>query len=365
MQLGQLAQGRDNNFNLIRIVAAASVLVTHSFALVTGDKMAEPLRAQLGLTLGSFAVDIFFFTSGFLVMASLLKRQSLIEFSWARCLRIFPALYVMLTITVFALAPCFSTLPTAQYFADPGTYRYLARASVLLFGVVDRLPGVFEDNPIRGGFNGSLWTMPYELWMYVTLGLAWLTLGVLGQRRLKVLQLAVVCGAVLSTALLLVSTVGFDRHRYYLRLPCLFFQGAAYYTLRHRIRLSRPVFFALLALLIVSSAERVLFHAVYPFALGYLILWLAYVPGGWLRAYNKLGDYSYGVYIYAFPIQQALIVLVPAITVMQLIASAGALTLCCAVLSWHLLEKRALGYKEFFVQVSRRALVAASRRAAT
>jgi peptidoglycan/LPS O-acetylase OafA/YrhL len=192
MQLGQLAHGRDNNFNLIRIIAASGVLVTHSFALVTGDKMSEPLRAQLGIPLGSLAVDTFFITSGFLVTASLLKRQSLLEFAWARCLRIFPALLAMLCLTVLGVGLFFSTLSSSQYLLDPQTYRYLARASVLVFGIVDGLPGVFESNPLRGAVNGSLWTMPYEVWMYMLLGLAWLALGIVGQQRPRFLQTIVV-----------------------------------------------------------------------------------------------------------------------------------------------------------------------------
>ena len=80
MKLSQLAQGRDNNFNLIRILAALAVLATHSFTLATGRPETEPLRGRLGLTIGSIAVDIFFITSGFLVTASLLNRRSIIDF---------------------------------------------------------------------------------------------------------------------------------------------------------------------------------------------------------------------------------------------------------------------------------------------
>ena len=99
MKLSDFTSGRDNNFNLIRIIAALAVLVTHSFALATGTSAAEPFQKTLGMTIGSIAVDIFFITSGFLVTGSLLTRKSFIdfiEFVWARVLRIFPALLVML-----------------------------------------------------------------------------------------------------------------------------------------------------------------------------------------------------------------------------------------------------------------------------
>lgn len=86
MRLSNFTQGKDNNFNLIRMIAALAVLVTHSFALAIGTQDAEPFRQSLGMTMGAIAVDVFFVTSGFLVTASLLTRQNTIEFIWARAL---------------------------------------------------------------------------------------------------------------------------------------------------------------------------------------------------------------------------------------------------------------------------------------
>lgn len=98
--------------------------------------------------MGSFAVDIFFIASGFLVTGSLLKRQSLIEFCWARLLRIYPALLVALLLTVLVLGPLFTTLPLHQYFASKVVYIYLVKNLLLVAGTNFILPGVFENNPI-------------------------------------------------------------------------------------------------------------------------------------------------------------------------------------------------------------------------
>src|SRR6185312_5817647 len=122
------------------------------------------------------------------------------------CLRIFPALFVMLIVTVFGLGLCWTRLSAAEYLGDPRTYQYLARSSVLLFGVGDSLPGVFETNPWPGVVNGSLWTMPFELWMYILLGFAWLVLAVAATRRTKAMQVFVIGFALLATALLISST---------------------------------------------------------------------------------------------------------------------------------------------------------------
>src|SRR6476659_467052 len=107
MNLGEAANGRDNNFNLIRLVSALSVLIVHSFALATGKLEAIPLYESLGVHPGDFAVDVFFVTSGFLVSASLDRRKSSAEFIAARLLRIYPGLLVMLGITVLIIGPVF------------------------------------------------------------------------------------------------------------------------------------------------------------------------------------------------------------------------------------------------------------------
>ncbi|HOB46686.1 MAG TPA: acyltransferase family protein, partial [Zoogloea sp.] len=103
MKVADLAQGKDNNFNLIRILAAYAVLIHHAFPLALGPKVVVPLEGSVGISAGAVAVDVFFITSGFLVTASLLARQSTVEFVWARVLRVFPALFVMLVLTVFGL----------------------------------------------------------------------------------------------------------------------------------------------------------------------------------------------------------------------------------------------------------------------
>jgi len=135
MKLVDYAQSRDNNFNLIRIIAALSVLVSHSFVLATGNPNAVPLRASIGMTLGTFAVDAFFIVSGFLVTASLVNRQNIIDFVWARVLRIYPALLVMVLLTVFALGPYFTSEALSAYLVDHKTYQYLTKCSTLISGV--------------------------------------------------------------------------------------------------------------------------------------------------------------------------------------------------------------------------------------
>ena len=110
-KLGNLSAGRDNNFNLVRMVAAYAVLVSHSYVLTAGTSAAEPGNESIGLSLGAIALHVFFLASGFLVTASILNRRSVIEFAWARALRIVPALVVMLVLSALILGPLYTTLP--------------------------------------------------------------------------------------------------------------------------------------------------------------------------------------------------------------------------------------------------------------
>lgn len=205
MKLSNYSQGRDNNFNLIRIIAALAVLVTHSFALAIGTADAEPFRKSLGMTMGSIAVDVFFITSGFLVTSSLLNRQSTIEFIWARVLRIFPALIVMLLLTVFVLGVIFTTLPTLTYLSLPQTYIYFAKCATLITGVAYNLPGVFDSNPYKNAVNGSLWTMPHEVRMYAILAIVWFVLRIIPKLRSTAFQAIIVIFAFVAGIYVLTS----------------------------------------------------------------------------------------------------------------------------------------------------------------
>ncbi len=148
-RLSDLSQGKENNLNLIRMIAASSVLITHSFALVTGTGASEPLRQSLGLTMGTISVHVFFIISGLLVTASLVNKGILIDFFWARSLRIFPALFLMILLVVFFLGPFFTTIDFIDYMKSKETYIYIAKCSTLIFGVRDHLPGVFHRSPIQ------------------------------------------------------------------------------------------------------------------------------------------------------------------------------------------------------------------------
>ena len=344
VRLCDVALSRDNNLNLIRFLAASAVLASHSYALALGDPQAEPLRAALGMTPGAIAVDLFFVISGFLVTASLHRRPDLLGFVSARALRIFPGLLVMLVLTALVAGPLLSSLDTSAYFTDSRLHRYLWKAATLLFGIQYLLPGVFEHNPYGAAVNGSLWTLPVELRCYLALAGLWLASRQLGARAERAFTVGLTGLAVIGLLLVDASLSDPQRPPTTLTMLAMFAIGAACFRHRQRIVLDGRLGLTLAAALpgLAAWAPASTFWLAYALSLPYIALCAAYLPGGVLRRFNAVGDYSYGIYIYAFPVQQAVVALVPGVGPWQLTALAFPPVLVAAMLSWHGVESRAV-----------------------
>jgi len=360
MTLAERASGRDNNFNLVRLMAAGLVLLSHSWPLTATP--GEPLERVAGFSLGHLGVDIFFVVSGFLVTGSLLDRP-MRSFLRARLLRIFPALAVNSFGTALVIGSLVTALPLGSYLANGDTWRYAFQNAITWpMGVRWWLPGVFLGNPGGPAVNGALWSLPWELTMYVMLAVmgAVLMLGVgrgvsapppLPRTRpdTPLLRLAVV-------AIAAISTLGFGLNEAYafssrfevvqgLRLVALFFTAGALQFVRERVRLTTAFLAVAVAAFLAALTLGGAWLALYPASLTYGVLWLALVPGGVLRLYNRLGDYSYGFYLWQFPIQQWIVLRRPETSQAELVALAAPATLALAILSWHLIESRALAFK--------------------
>jgi peptidoglycan/LPS O-acetylase OafA/YrhL len=350
MTLSDYARGKDNNFNLVRMIAALAVLITHAFSLAIGSEKAEPTFALLGgMSPGAIAVDVFFITSGFLVTTSLLARHNVIDFMIARALRILPALLLVLLLSVLVLGPYFTSLPIDAYIFNSATYSYLLQCSTLFFKIAYPLPGVFETNPYPNVVNGSLWSMKHEVRLYALLALAWAMASFSKKNKLLSFRALLVGVAVVLTGLLLTQVIAQRPVSAEFKLFCLFFSGAVYSVLRAKIPVSGAGFWTLVvALLICGTIYKQLFYSAYIIFVPYLLFYAAYVPSGRIRWYNSIGDYSYGMYIYAFPVQQSVAALVPGVAPIDMILISLPITLAFAVLSWHLVEQRALKLKDYF-----------------
>lgn len=264
-------ENRDNNFNLIRMVAALSVLVAHCFPLTRGPGAWEPLVGAIGMTLGSVAVDVFFVSSGFLVGGSLMQRQRVVDFIWARILRIFPALLVMLLLTVTCIGLYFTTESVVSYMTSAATWRYFFGNVVLIgAGTGAGLPGVFVQNPFSGVVNGSLWTLPYEVAMYLALIIGWCWVRWLPGFLPVRFGRGVAIFAAALCAFEIASHLGFVRERSTVHLAYMFFVGAACHVIRQRIYLSWYWFLGLTLLLAASGTKRSAFQCLYILFIPYM-----------------------------------------------------------------------------------------------
>ncbi len=333
--LADYAAEPENNYQLLRFLAALMVLYGHSYALTALRRSHDLVVRYLGFTYsGAIGVDIFFVVSGFLVTGSYLARRDIVDFMKSRVLRIFPGLGVCLLSTGLILGAVVTALPLARYFTDSGLYVYLA--NFFLVHLEFNLPGAFLHQPSQAA-NGPLWTLPVEFGLYLCVAV----LGFMGYmfiRRIYGWLVLVVCAGfyVLSIHGLL-----FADGMHHLHLVYLFAAGSLLKVYADRIPMNNWVMGVMT--LIAAGLYFVRGNALEYFFdvwLVYAVFWFAYIPN--LHFYNRVGDYSYGLYIYAYPIQQTLRYYFPDILPLQLFAAASVATLVCAMLSWHLVEHPAL-----------------------
>ncbi len=344
--LSQYADVRDNNFNLLRFLAATLVIYTHSYYLTPGANLGmEPLNQLIGTSFGAVAVDVFFITSGYLISKSFMRRDNVIAFLYARVLRIFPALIIAVLFCVFIIGPIFTQLPLNDYFRDSSIYTFtLHNAALLGFDLEYGLPGVFKDLP-HHTVNGSLWTLPWEVWLYISVAVFG-TAGIFHNKKLLTGL------AVLTMVLYLVNSnlELFEQRRVvrFLRLFAMFYAGVFFYINRSRIPLDWRIALGS-AILPISLVNTPLFGYLFAPALAYLVFAFSYLPSGKIRNFNRFGDYSYGLYIYAFPVEQAVASLVPGVRPIPMFIIAFFVTLALSYLSWNLIERPALARKNTYV----------------
>ncbi len=328
-------EGRRNNLDFLRFAAASGVILSHAFPLGEGKGAVEPLeqltRGQLSL--GRLCVAVFLVISGVLITRSWERAPDLARFTWARALRIFPGLAVMLLLTALVLGPAFTTLPLRAYLTSADTHLYWLR-NVTLVAPQWNLPGVFESNAYSPAVNGSLWTLKYEVGFY----LLTLALGLAGLLRRSVVVFGWVGAAVAS---LITGRLGFWPELY-----LYFGGGVALYLWRDKVRLSPWVALACAAAWLVMA--RLGYGRIGTGLFGaYVVLYLAYLPVGALAGFGRRGDFSYGVYVYAFPVQQAVTALLGGRTEWWVNAAVSfPVVVALSALSWHLVEKPALKLKD-------------------
>jgi len=327
-------------FDSLRIIAAVVVILSHAFPLSGHPEPVATWLGDYGLTFGALAVATFFVISGFLITMSWTASPRAVPYSVKRVARIWPAFVIVVLAAAFVLGPLVTTLSVRGYFTDPGTWSYVAH-TVFMSPVKYRLPGVFETLPHRA-VNGSLWTLPYEVLAYIGV----LLLGFVGLMNKRVVVLTMfVLGLVLfrldvaSHQFHINADVGGMTFALLLGLGTWFLGGATLYLFRDRVPWSYPVAAAALLLTVVGAVvgEAILFVG----GFAYLIVFVGTRQWhSWARV-HRFGDPSYGIYLYAFPIQQTL-VLAGIRGAWSLFLAATPITVAFGYASWHVIERPAM-----------------------
>jgi peptidoglycan/LPS O-acetylase OafA/YrhL len=337
------SSSRLNNFDFIRFISAFLVIISHSFPLSYGNNNNEPIHSLTNTeTMGSLAVYIFFIVSGFLNTISSEKSEGTKVFILKRMLRIYPVLFCVIFLTVFLLGPLYTRLSLIEYFSNTMTYKYLISASAIF--IQFNLPGVFDNNPFPTAINGSLWFIKYMVLCYIFTA-------VLNALRLVrwwsvLIYIAGSAGIVLAISILKIPLTGITYNVYYFTKLSIFFgTGMLFFLFKNFIIFDVRLFIMSLIIIIISSLTP-FFLICFAIFIPYCIFFFAYSSFGKLSNFGRHGDFSYGLYIYAFPFQQIISHSFPEYRIwwFNVIVSAP-IILIAAIISWNLVEKRMIALK--------------------
>jgi peptidoglycan/LPS O-acetylase OafA/YrhL len=329
---------RRNNFDPLRLIAALSVVFSHSFLIAEGSEASEPFVWLTGnqCILGLIGVFVFFIISGYLVTESWCRSPLPGRFLLRRTLRIYPGLVVNIALCALVLGPLVTSLPLAEYFHGSELSDFLTKTLSLNPGPL-QLPGVlFAKNSVGLHINGSLWTLRYEAMMYLMI----VVLGMLRMLRLPTclaLTALGIAAVYFEKALTPLGDIG--EWAWFLGF---FGAGMVLHFLRDRLVFNwRGALAALLALVVFARLGQLIM--LFPLAGAYLAIWFARRYDRWLDYSRYCGDLSYGLYIYGWPAEQLVMWLSGGRAAWwQVFLGSLAIALPLAWLSWHGVEKWAL-----------------------
>lgn len=337
-QDGKLHPERFTNFDFLRVLAAASVIFSHSFLIAEGSEADEPFVPWLGAIIDIYGVYIFLIMSGFLVSRSLLHSSNVTSYLWKRALRVVPALAVGAVVSGVVIASLYSAIGTDAYLLSQYGYRYIVKVILLL--PVWEIPTVsFYPGYIGEGVNGVLWTIQQEVFLYIILA------GLLLVRMFTPFIMA---------ALLMIGSLFFINQTLIVESPFLvnfayalpsFSAGAVIYFVSERFGFNRNIAIAC-GVILLGALTLGIFEQAFPLPGAYLTIYLGTSPSLKLPNLARFGDVSYGTYMYGWPVQQVVrSQLGENADPWILFALSLPIALCCGWLSWHMVEKRFLRWK--------------------
>ena len=329
---------RENNFDLIRLLAAMGVFFAHGLYFYQSD---FPNFFKNNANIGTVSVYIFFMVSGFLIYGSLKRSDQFYDFLVKRIFRIFPGLFFASLFSVFFIGIIASKNTPLEFISSSLTWKTFFNY-ISAVGFQHNLPGVFEENIIPGAVNGSLWTIKYEFFCYLIL------LFVFKVKRFFDLKKSILIGLMICIFVIACNLTGsffkiFDIYNFFLFLFC-FFLGSLAAIFRFQDQSKLNLLFASLVFLGLSffMNSKNSLDLIFSFCLLFFCLSVAFCK----LSFHLSMDLSYGVYIYAFPIQQLVTeyCLKNGYSLIFCLSFSMAWTFFMAFLSWRLIEKPSLDF---------------------
>jgi peptidoglycan/LPS O-acetylase OafA/YrhL len=332
--LGAVSEGRNNSITFFRLIAALAVIFGHSYAVVDAggsDFVASLTHYAFS---GGIAVDFFFLLSGFLVTSSILKR-GVVSYVISRALRLFPALWVSLAILCLIVGPIVTAKSYSAYFSDGQVFKYFWSNG---FGWSSEwfLPGVFEMSR-NHGVNGSIWSVIIEMRLYCYLAAIYVLGGFKSKAIFNTILFFIVV-AVFGGVFVIPGVSGeTDQH-----VALLFGIGSFLYVNRDKVFVT-PMFALFVLALCAITIETDRFKYAYVLLLTVVFCFIVFNDRfSWA---DKFGDYSYGIYLWGWPIQQVVVYCFPKIGSFANSCISMVMAIMFGALSWYFIEKPCLGLK--------------------
>lgn len=333
-------QTHQNQFDKIRILAALIVIFSHHYPL-TGHRAPMWLEnhwLHWSVT-GGVGVMVFFCISGYLVTISWYREPKFTPFLWKRILRLWPGMLGSIICSIFIFGLIFNSLPVGDYLRNPSTREFF-QANITLFRNYPFLPGAFTSNPIPQVANGVYWTIPIEFTCYLILA----GLGLIGLLHRPLLIKGLLILYIIAFLCLANADITGQIH-HWIEYPAFFAAGALIalhkeWFAKHSkniLLVATPLLVATYFLTPYTATPRFLLLPI-------LVIFLGNLPAkdNW---FTRLGDPSYGIYLYGYPIAQSVVALWPDMSFWASLFTTFTLATGAGYASWLLLESRALRWK--------------------
>lgn len=334
---------KTNNFLLLRLICALSVVAFHSCPVAYGARHYPDWVFALGFPAFEICVDVFFAISGYLIAASLERRRDLRSFTRARIYRILPGVMVSVLLTLAVVGLFFTKLSPSEFFRSSVTHSFFLRNFIPILRSEAYLPGAFSTNPFSSLVNPSLWTLAWEIRMYLLLAIVWKLSTY--WKQLNFLRACILIWSIYLLGSAVTHHITLTKNQLILlqfRFIPIFFGGAILFLLSSRFHPKwTMIAIALIVNFTLAFISKSLMYITYQITLPLVVVWIAHLPKKEIPLPSPQGDYSYGVYIHSFPIQQILAQLLGAhLNYTNVLVLSIPASLLAGWISWNYVEKR-------------------------